>query len=780
MLLIAIPLFCESQTHEYLFNSNLNELNGGPALIQKLGCGATAGAYSTVTAGTTSGECLTSSAYCFNDGGGLQYPNPGLITGTYTINMFFRFSSLGGGYARVIDFSNSASDAGLYFLGNCLNFYPNGNVGPCPYFNTNTYYLMTFVRDGSTGIISVYVDGTVFGSYNDSGNLYSCATATTPINFFFDDMVVTCENEPGCIKYISVSPTVTSAADVALLFANIATLTQSVNAPPVVTIAPADSITCSNNTVTLTASSSAGSIVWNGGLLINAPNPSTVNAPNMYIATVTDVNACIGKDTIVVTMDTVPPVVTAISSGNFTCSVTSVTLTGSSSGNTMVWNGGALVNATNPATVNSAGTYTVTATDALNGCTNTATVIVTSDTVQSLVIAVNSATICTGQSAILTATGATTFSWSTGAVNNSITISPTTTTSYTVTGVTGGCSDSAVATVTVGLSVTVNSPSVCGGQTATLTASGGTSYLWSTGETTSSISVNGVAATYFVIGSNGSCSDTAISVVTVVPQPTVSFTADTLNGCQSFPVNFSADTTGNPGATYSWNFGEGATGSGVNPSHTFTTVGCHTIIMTVDLGAGCIATDSIPCMITVFPTPNAGFNISPEEIEILAPTAYFTNTSTNTTGFTNWLWNFGDATNSTINNPNHTYTDVGSYPVQLIAINPPGCADTAMFLVVVKDIVTLYVPNAFTPDKNDCNDYFNIHSYGISPENYELLIFDRWGILIFKTNNLYEGWNGAVNNIGEVVKMDTYVYHINYKDSAGKKNSLIGRISLIK
>ena len=172
-----------SQIHEYLFNNNLNENNGGPALIQKLACGAAAGSYSSIAASTSAGQCLLSGAYCFNDGGGLQYTNPGIITGTYTINVFLKFNSLGG-FARVIDFSNSASDAGLYFLGNCLNFYPNGNVGPCPYFNTSTFYLITFVRNGSTGIITVYVDGVLFVSYTDSANLYSSATSSTPINFF--------------------------------------------------------------------------------------------------------------------------------------------------------------------------------------------------------------------------------------------------------------------------------------------------------------------------------------------------------------------------------------------------------------------------------------------------------------------------------------------------------------------------------------------------------------------------------------------------------------------
>jgi hypothetical protein len=246
-ILFLLPLLCE--THEYLFNNSLNELGGGPPLTELLACGATSGSYSVQTAGTTSGDCLTFNSFCFNKGAGVQYANPSLITSSYTINVFFRFTTLGG-WARVIDFSNSTSDVGIYFLNNCLNLYPNGPVGTCPYFNTNTYYLITFVRDGGTNIISVYVDGTLFGTYNDAGNVYRSPTATTPINFFRDDNPVPCETQPGCVKYISVSPIVSSASDVAHTWNNISTITQSTNAtPPTVTISSPGSLTCSNNTV---------------------------------------------------------------------------------------------------------------------------------------------------------------------------------------------------------------------------------------------------------------------------------------------------------------------------------------------------------------------------------------------------------------------------------------------------------------------------------------------------------------------------------------------------
>lgn len=325
--------------------------------------------------------------------------------------------------------------------------------------------------------------------------------------------------------------------------------------------------------------------------------------------------------------------------------------------------------------------------------------------------------------------------------------------------------------------IVVDSARTCIGVSATITANGATSYLWSTGETTASIVISGVAATYSVVGTTGTCADTATSIVTTFPPPTVSFSADTLSGCNTFTSNFTADTTGNSGATYSWDLGESASGSGIEPSHLYTVPGCHTVVLTASFGQGCSTTDSSSCMINVFPQPKASYIVSPTEIDMIAPTAYFTSTSTNSTS---WLWNFGDTTNSTSQNPEHTYSDVGIYPVTLYISSINGCYDSVSSTVEIKDIITKYIPNAFTPNKNDRNDIFNIYSYGISSDNFELLIFDRWGKQIFKTTDRNEGWNGAVNNVGEVAEISTYVYHINYKEMTGKKRNIIGHVTLIK
>lgn len=406
------------------------------------------------------------------------------------------------------------------------------------------------------------------------------------------------------------------------------------------------------------------------------------------------------------------------------------------------------------------------------------------------VTAGNNGPLCEGQTLNLTATAVAgaTYSWTGPGGFTSTLQNPTITGTtaamsgvYTVTVniVSPPCNATSSTTAVINANpiITVNSPVTCTGVPTTLTASGATAYLWSTGATTASLGVPGTATTYTVIGTANGCADTAISTVTTSVPPTVSFTANILNGCNPVSVSFIADTTGNSGASYTWDFDDGTTGSGPNPSHLFTTNGCHTIILTVSFGAGCSSTDSVTCMIDVYPQPLAGFVYQPTSIDLFNPTAYFTNTSLYSSI---WLWNFGDGSSSGAQHPVHTYPDIGLYPVTLYASTANGCIDSITQIIQISDIITAYIPNSFSPNGDGHNDIFNIEGHGIDADNFELFIFDRWGNTILHTNNLYEGWNGAMHNHGEVVQMDVYVYRFNYKDSGGKKHKAIGHVTIVK
>ncbi|KAA0989057.1 T9SS type B sorting domain-containing protein [Dyadobacter aurulentus] len=158
---------------------------------------------------------------------GLMYPNSeGAITTNYTIQMYIKVTDWGNIWARIIDFSNGTRDEGIYFKSTpgstdrCLDFYPSGITGACPYFNKSTYYLLTFTRNGQTGIMDVYVDNTLFTSYDDSEGKY-VGKAGTPIYIFRDDEQKPCESGIANFAYLSFSNRHFSQRDVDSTFKDI-------------------------------------------------------------------------------------------------------------------------------------------------------------------------------------------------------------------------------------------------------------------------------------------------------------------------------------------------------------------------------------------------------------------------------------------------------------------------------------------------------------------------------------------------------------------------------
>lgn len=198
---------------------------------------------------------------------------------------------------------------------------------------------------------------------------------------------------------------------------------------------------------------------------------------------------------------------------------------------------------------------------------------------------VNSPTICSGTSATLTATGATTYTWSAGATptggGNTATASPLTTTTYTVTGNSLGCTNTAVSTVTVSASMVITAvgDTVCSGNAAQLTANGATTYTWSAGATSTGIntatSSPTTTTTYTVTGTTGTCTGTATATITVNPMPTALFVAPLATSEFTPTVNFTNHSTN--ATQYLWDFGDisqPATNSStaINPTHIYKNV----------------------------------------------------------------------------------------------------------------------------------------------------------------------------------------------------------------
>jgi gliding motility-associated-like protein len=548
---------------------------------------------------------------------------------------------------------------------------------------------------------------------------------------------------------------------------------------------------------------------WSPGAC-TSPSCSGVG-PGTYNVTVTDAWGCTATGSATVTQPTLLTVSTTGTTPATCNAACNGTATAAGNGGTapynFSWNTIPVQN-TATATGLCAGTYTCTITDA-NGCTATTTATITQPT--AVVIApMTNVTICNGGSTTLTATanGGTpgyTYNWSpaTGLSATNIanpTANPTVTTIYTVTATdANGCAAAPVnVTVTVNplLSVIANgTATICPGASTPLsaTASNGNggpyTYVWSPAAGLSNPNISNPTAspastTTYTVTANDGCSPavTATVTVTVSAVPTVLFAADVTSGCAPLCVNFT-DASAVAGGTinsWSWNFGGDGTSSAQNPTHCFVNAGTYSITLTVTDNNGCTNTATVNNMINVFAMPNASFT-APLSTSILNPTVQFIDNSSNATG---WSWNFGDnVLNPTTNtssqqNPSHTYSETGTYCATLIVTNAAGCTDTTQLCVVIDPEFTFFIPNAFSPNGDGVNDFF--FGKGEFIKEYEMSIFDRWGNMIFFTDDINKGWDGRANHGSEIAQQDVYVYVVKLKDNKNQKHKYIGSVTLVK
>ncbi len=531
--------------------------------------------------------------------------------------------------------------------------------------------------------------------------------------------------------------------------------TITVNPIPVTTVTNAT--VCAGVSATLTAGG-ASAYVWSdattSGTLTAAPGTTTP-----YTVTGTTLG-CSSSAVGTITVNPIPIVTVndpVICFGNST-NLTAVGAT------TYLWSDGTTVN---PKTVSPASTASYTVTGTSLGCSSTDVSTITITLLP--VVTVNSPAICAGQSATLTASGGSVYDWQTGQTANSITVSPLTTTTYTVGDNTPGCSGSAIATVIVNSLpvVSVNTPTICEGQSATLTAAGANTYAWSTGSTANPLIVSPVVpSSYTVIGTTAAgCRGTAVTTVSVNPLPVITVNSDSI--CEGLTTVLSAS-----GATsYVWSNGAVTASVSVSPSSTTP----YSVTGTSAAGCSSISIGTV----TVFPKPGAAFSASPNPAGMFNPVVAFNNQSSADVNY--WFWSFGDGDTLADNtkNPTHTYPgDTASYIATLIVHNAGFCYDTINHLILIGPEYAFYIPNAFTPDGDDINDTFSGKGIGIL--EYRLMIFDRWGNFIFTADDIDKGWDGKANGGSNVAQQDVYVWKVELTDIFHKKHNYVGTVTIVR
>lgn len=324
------------------------------------------------------------------------------------------------------------------------------------------------------------------------------------------------------------------------------------------------------------------------------------------------------------------------------------------------------------------------------------------------------------------------------------------------------------------------------------TANGPWTYTWSMGDGSSSTDQNPAPHQYATWGSYtilltvtaGNCTDTASQQVVINPPlPTASFIGSGM-GCAPLTVRFTNTSLLAQG--FQWQFGDGATSIAENPVHDYYTPGTYTVSLTAFGLNGGVNTMVKVDSVVVHPSAIAFFNVQPNEVVAPSQPLFTYNLSTNASSY---LWDFGDGTYSNTTSPVHYYQTPGVFDISLIANNTWNCPDTFSIAGAVTAIAggEIRFPNAFTPqntgptdgvyDPNSFdNDIFHPLSKGVV--DYKLQVFNRWGELLFETEDVNKGWDGYYR--GRLSKQDVYVWKAYARFVTGDEKRMTGDLTLLR
>lgn len=239
LLAVSVVAASAQTTETYVFRDSFAPIEGaGNVLVPVSNAKGTIvtsgpdflnGSFVTETiSGSACGSPPTIRAWSFPVTAGLRYDNvaPTVVTGSYSISMLMRFNPMDTGYARLIDFSNSTLDTGIYKLRDGVSFYPVGTFAAGSFVENQDLFI-TITRDGTSKLVSLYINGTPSGTYVDTGDLY--APSATALYFLLDNTTGSAaiqETDAGVIAYLQLRSTPMAPEEVT---ANLTTICKAVS-----------------------------------------------------------------------------------------------------------------------------------------------------------------------------------------------------------------------------------------------------------------------------------------------------------------------------------------------------------------------------------------------------------------------------------------------------------------------------------------------------------------------------------------------------------------------
>ena len=319
------------------------------------------------------------------------------------------------------------------------------------------------------------------------------------------------------------------------------------------------------------------------------------------------------------------------------------------------------------------------------------------------------------------------------------------------------------------------------------------SWTWGFGDSSPVINNQIISHSYAAAGSYGAkltvtsdfgCIDSITKTLNVHPNPVVNFVASDTTGCDPLCISFQDLTTLTAGNKIKWSWNVGDVSPPINSqnfdhcyfNNSNLSTAYFSVTLTVTSDSGCVAEKTKGNYISVDPNSVADFTVEPSTVSISNPVISITNASV---GVDTYAWDFGDYTISSITDPlSHNYLDTGTYQINLITLTQNGCADTASQTVIIAADFVFFIPNAFSPNNDIYNKTFS--GKGMYIKKYEMFIFDRWGNIVFYTDELDDAWDGKIGNTNIDAQADTYVYDIKIVDINREKHIYRGSVSLLR
>lgn len=253
--------------------------------------------------------------------------------------------------------------------------------------------------------------------------------------------------------------------------------------------------------------------------------------------------------------------------------------------------------------------------------------------------------------------------------------------------------------------------------------------------------------------------DTFELIIGNLPNPSI--TASTTSGCSPLFINFQSSSTE---SQCLWNFGDGATSTSCDSTNHIYSAGSYYVSLTLTSSLGCENSDTLAQVIESLQSPIANFSYSPQlittetnQIELTDNSQFVDQIYWEVTGSNGF---FSSSSNSTfiLDIPNDTAT----YAICLATTNSNGCEDLECENIVVQNKLSFFIPNTFTPNNDGLNDLFGPVFSGIKPNEYEMMIFNRWGQLIFESTDINTLWDGQFK--GKNAQTGTYLWKLQYKE----------------